>query len=350
MPLATRLPISGEPPCHRLAAHHAIVWAILIVTVSAGHLSLPWVLDYSSSQIEFAKRKPAETVALTTRSISTELPVDTLTPPPVHPKREVGATPHRPTAHPTLTPTAKTEDVPATPLVTAEEAAPLDDKEGEGAVLYSVSGQFGGRSVGGNAALQWKIDRSAHLASLQVTGSHQFSTLFAWQLKAHGTVDGSGVRPALYEEDLLVAGERRQSHSIQFEEVLPPDTSGPHMDPLSALFSLSSALHALNVEVPPHTAPRKPAGYSIVVRLGQRSLHLRFQHQGEEELSTPFGSLQTEKYVTEYPNAFHDGPQITLWLAPAFRRALVRIVIEQPEVAALSFDLSSEPVAFPAWP
>jgi hypothetical protein len=246
------------------------------------------------------------------------------------------------------TPSAKTEDLPTNPYVKAEEAASLDNQEGQGAVLYSVSGQFGGRSVGGNATLQWKIDPKAYLASLQVTGSHQFSTLFAWQLKVQGKVDGSRVRPPLYDEDLLIAGEHRQSHSIQFEEVLR-DTPG-HMDPLSALLRLSSDLHARNAEALPDAVPRKPEGYPVVVRLGQRSVHLRFLQQGEEELSTPFGPLRTEKYVTEYPNAFHDGPQITLWLAPAFRRALVRIVLEQPEVAALSFDLSSEPVAFPAWP
>jgi hypothetical protein len=348
----TRISTPGSHTRRHSDVPRTIAWAFLVVAVAAAHLSLPWAWGLSRGRVELTDHAPAETRALHTRRIAAE----TL---PPRSQSSVAAEPsNRPALSPPLldTRTAPAPERAENPAETRVEEAPaveaataLESEQGTGPVLYTVSGQFSGRTVSGNATLQWKIDPDAYLISLQVTASHQFTTTFAWQLKTIGTVDRGVMKPALYDEARLLAGEGRQSHLVEFEREPTPDpANGPRMDPLSAMLRLSSDLHTRSSELP-SSFDRISEAYPIVVRVGNRSLHFNFRRAGAEELSTPFGMAHTEKFVTEYPNPFHDHPQISLWLAPAFRHAPVRVQIEQPEVAVLSFDLSTEPVSFPAW-
>lgn len=346
------MPTSGEPMRRHFDVRRAVAWVALVVTVAAGHLSLPWLLEFSLRRVTLVNPGPAETIALQTRRVVPE-PATLPPSPPPPAKAQNGEPPPLPPVSRTPVSPGRTEDAsrpPAEEALPAPSVAPLDDTSGDSAVLYTVSGQFGGRTVAGNATLQWKIDPNAYVISLQVTASHQFTSVFAWQLKTQGTADRDGMRPETYDEGRVVSGEGQQSRSVQFEsEPTPDSTAGPRVDPLSGLLKLSSDLHLRDGGDATQGTGPSPHSYSIVVRIGDRSLHLNFRQQGEEELSTPFGPLRTEKFVTEYPNPFHDNPQVTLWLAPAFRHAPARVRLEQPEVAVLSFDLASEPVAFPDW-
>lgn len=346
------MPTSGEPIRRHFDVRRAFAWVVLVATVAAGHLSLPWVLEFSLRRVTLVAPGPVETIALQTRRVVPE-PAAPPPPPPAPAKAQSGEPPPPPPLRrPAVLPerTERASRPPADDALPAASVAPIDDTSGDSAVQYTVSGQFGGRTVGGNATLQWKIDPTAYVISLQVTASHQFTSVFAWQLKTQGSADRDGMHPQTYDEGRVVSGEGQQSRSVQFEsEPTPNSTAGPRMDPLSGLLKLSSDLHLREGGDAAVRAGPLPGLYSIVVRIGDRSMHLNFRQQGEEELSTPFGPLRTEKFVTEYPNPFHDNPQVTLWLAPAFRHAPARVRIEQPEVAVLSFDLASEPVAFPAW-
>ncbi|MBL0728070.1 DUF3108 domain-containing protein [Piscinibacter sp. HJYY11] len=222
----------------------------------------------------------------------------------------------------------------------------------EGGLLYAISGYFGGHAVGGSAQFRLKVAPHEYLASLDVTGSHRFSTLFAWRLKTRGLIEDHSMRPETYDEALQFAGAGGSAHTVTFADESHPDqtTAGtpiPRLDPLSALLRMSSDLHQRQAS--PGATGGASGPYAIVVQLGARRLHLNFERQGEELLSTPHGELQTEKYVTKYLNNFHDGPQVSVWFAPAFRHAVVRILIEQEGLAATRFELESEPTAFPAW-
>lgn len=333
----------------RLRAGRLAALSLLIAVVSLGHVSVPWVLETRLQHLEF-QGNARQAAPLVTREITHEPPP----PAPPHPApREAPPKAHttppitgRPPQHQTATPDAGSTQTPA---VGAQPPTP-DDGQVEGALLYTISGHFGGHPVGGSARLQLRVGPSAYLASLDVTGSQRFSTLFVWQLKTRGIVEGHSLRPDAYDETLQFTGEARSSRSVAFapepgaEDALRPDTT-PRLDPLSAVLRMSSDLHSR----PAPAASSPSSGYPIVVRLGHRSLHLNFEREGDELLSTPYGPVQTEKYVTKNPNAFYEGPAISLWLAPGYRHALVRIEIRQEDLTALRFELQTEPTDFPAW-
>lgn len=348
------MPSPREPFLTRLRAGRIVAWALLIVAVALGHVSVPWLVRAGLPQIEFNRGAPVAK-PLVIRQV-TQTPIQ----PPV--ERALLAVPKeggdRPKPQPAAPPqTLKHRSVALqasiTPdFVAAPEPHTAEDMKDEGEMLYAISGYFGGRPVGGSARFKLKLAPSEYLASLDVTGSHRFSTLFAWQLKTRGLIEDHAMRPENYDETLQFAGTGLSSHSVTFAPESHPDqtTAGtliPRLDPLSALLRMSSDLHQRQA------SPGAPADtsepYAIVVQLGRRSLHLNFERQGEELLSTRFGELQTEKYVTKYLNDFHDSPQISLWFAPAFRHAVVRIAIEQEGLAATRFELESEPTDFPAW-
>ena len=324
-------------------AGRSVAVALLVVAVSLGHVSLPWLLQYSSRQIQFASSLPPEAVTVVTlKSVPDTSPA---APPVVTAKPDTPRPPAtRSTPAPRVsTPQAAPASAAAAAPATAASAAPLDDTGGEAALLYALSGQFGGHAVGGSATLQWKLEPSGYLLSLQVTGSRQFKTVFAWELRTRGRSSSGSMHPDVYEEELRTAGEGQQSVTVPFSDSPTHDPgAGPRLDPLSALLKLCNDLHLRHQE-------EASQPYPVVVRLGSRSLHLSFAREGEEELPTSWGNLRTEKYVTKYPNEFYIGPRVTLWLAQGFRHAPVRVRVEEQDLARLDFDLLSEPVAFPAW-
>lgn len=321
----------------------SVALALLVVAVSLGHVSLPWLMQYSHRQIEFASSVPPEAVTLVTLKTAPE--TSPPAPPVVAAKPD---TPRPPAARSTPAPQVSTPQAAPASAAAAEpapaaSATPLDDSEGEAALLYAVSGQFGGHSVGGSATLQWKIEPSGYLLSLQVTGSRQFKTVFAWDLRTRGGSSSGGMHPDVYEEEQRTTGEGHLLLAVPFSDEPAQDPgTGPRLDPLSALLKLCNDLH-----LRPQEEASQP--YPVVVRLGGRSLHLSFVREGEEELPTSWGNLRTEKYVTQYPNEFYIGPRVTLWLAQGFRHAPVRVRVEEQDLAKLDFDLLSEPVAFPSW-
>ncbi|WOB09306.1 DUF3108 domain-containing protein [Piscinibacter gummiphilus] len=338
----TRMATSSDSFRHSSRVGRSVALALLVVAVSVGHVSLPWLMPYSSRQLEFASRAPQEPVTL----VELKTAPDTLrTPPIVAAKRDTppAPAPHKPPAPRAATPQAAPAPAAADEPAPAPSATPLDGTGGEAAVLYAVSGQFGGHAVGGSATLQWKIEPSGYLLSLQVTGSRQFKTVFAWDLRTRGSSSGGSMSPDVYEEEQRTTGEGQQLRAVQFSDnpAQEPGT-GPRLDPLSALLKLSNDLH-----LRPQEEASQP--YPVVVRLAGRSLHLSLVREAEEDLPTSWGNLRTEKYVTKYPNEFYFGPQVTLWLAPSLRHAPIRVRVEEQDVARLDFDMLSEPVAFPTW-
>lgn len=340
-------------PPPRPADRRLLALLLLTLIVSVGHVSMPWALMSSGRQIAFGDKVATPPVAIATRSIiATSLPPPAETPTtPRTPPRDKLSSPDSGSRQP-----AKPTGVTTEPLALAPPPpdAPADQPSSAGtAILYSISGRFAGQLAGGSAKLQWKLDPTAYLMSLQVTGSHQFSPLFAWNAKTSGVVGPMEMWPDAYDEELLVAGEDQRAYSLTFPraESLGSAEEQPSatvsLDPLSSLLKLGSDLHALRQSgTSPIAGSVLPP---ITVRLGSRTLQLKFERQDDETLSSPFGLMRTEKFVTKHSPAQPDEPQIRLWLAPEFRYVPVRVVVMHTETTTLSFDLFSEPAEFPAW-
>lgn len=332
----------------RPAARRFLAVLLLTLAVSLGHVSVPWILQSSGRQIAFGDRPvPPEIKLVATRPI-----IATTLPPPAAPAPEpppsADETRRESGTGQTAKPKTPDASVSIPTVVATPETAPQHSPEGT-AILYSISGRFSGQQVGGSARLQWKLDPTAYLALLEVTGSHQFSTLFIWNARTVGVIDPTGMHPATYDEEFRGAGGH-QVHSLAFapvevlgaatEQVLP-------LDPLSALLKLSSDLYALRqAAASPAEGSQLPA---VIVRLGMRTLQFTVERQGDETLSSPFGLLRTEKFVTKSMATANDEPEIRIWLAPEFRYAPVRVMLIHGATTALSFDLFSEPADFPVW-
>jgi len=332
---------------------------LLTAVVSAAHLLLPWAWPAKNQLLQLNKKSELERPpTVNTRQITLAA-----TPTP----RAAQATPSSEPAKPRVSAARKPERLdeppptlqaaaPPPPESPAPQQSASDELDGLGSLAYAIAGRFAGQQVGGSAKFEWKIGKSAYAITLNATGSRHYSVMFAWELSSQGTVGMDGMRPGSYEETLMLAGEPTKRQTIAFtDSVAGADTAASgtssqlaaELDPLNALLKLANDLHALKQT--PGEAASAGAGFSIAVRLNDRVLNLDFERQADETVESPFGPLHAEKFVTKYTRLIHDEPVITLWLAPELRHAPVRVRVEQQGAVAINFELSSEPMAFPAW-
>ncbi|MBX3621861.1 MAG: DUF3108 domain-containing protein [Rhizobacter sp.] len=249
-------------------------------------------------------------------------------------------------------------DIPSTGGRSAEVASPTNSspEDGEpdatpadGSLLYSISGRFAGQQLGGSAKLEWKIGDSSYTLVLHATGSHRHAALFSWRLQAQGAIDAQGPHPHTYEQETRLAGQGAIRKAMKLADDEPgsqvdPNETAREFDPLSAVLQLTNILRTRVT-----TSLAEPIRPTVSVRLADSSVQpLMFDRQDDETVETPFGPLLAEKYVTRNRQLVDDAPVVTVWMAPELRYTPVRVRIEHQDLAALNFDLASEPTRFPA--
>jgi len=337
----------------RWRAGRAIGVLLLTISVTAAHLVLPlllpgrpWVLARPTAarapalETRQLPALPAPVAEAVTPSTSPQQPDPA--PPPPQPKTARAPVTERPASAPSAAASAAPG---TTPALTASATEPTEVARSEGALLYAVSGRLGGQPLGGSARLEWKLGSARYTLSLQATGTHRYSVVFAWNLKTEGRIAAEGLVPQRYEEDTQFSGASTSHRVLQSDAREPDRPQAEGLDPLSALLRLAADVQAPAVA----TAASEPRRTAISVRLPDRPVTLDFEGQGEETLESPFGPLRTEKYVTRHAAPIHDDPIVTVWMAPELQHTPVRIRLERQDLATVVFDLASEPQKLPAW-
>lgn len=340
-PVASRH-LSHMPQQQR--ARRVLALLALTLAVSIAHLLASWGVPSPGKMPEF-KPSPG-TPTLITRQVSA--------PSRVAPVPEPAA----PSARPPAPPTARQETATASGSPTASPTLPAGlppdpgtkDRSDEGALHYTVTGRFGGQLLGGSAKLEWKVVQSAYALSLTVTGSHRFSTLFAWQHAARGRITAEGPRPDDYEETLSLLGQNDARREVSFSAPQPAlgfgattQTPTAGADPLTALLQLAMGLET--AAATPAEGAAQPA--LVTVNLAEGSFTLSFEREGDEVVESPFGPLPVIKLVSREAGIGPGGTVISLWLAPELRYAPVRVQVDSQGVTFVTLDLASEPTALP---